>query len=155
MQVPILGVYKNCSTGSDIVLWLTGALGPMTLSYAEKIGQDLVDYGFLRLIGTVGKAFANSSVFNYQWTKKSYALAKGDKTIKRTDTLITQAKEVPYVGEMIGQWIGSGAIEGESPKDRLKREAMQSENTYKESVFKADRLRCRLEEMMVCFYGIN
>jgi hypothetical protein len=121
----------------------------MSLPYAEKIGQDLVDLGFLRLIGTVGKAFANSSVFNYQWTKKSYALVKGDNTLKRTDTLLTQAKEVPYVGEMIGQWMGSGAIEGESPKDRLKREANQSENTYKTGVFKADRLRCRLEEMMV------
>jgi hypothetical protein len=121
----------------------------MSLPYAEKIGQDLVDLGFLRLIGTVGKAFANSSVFNYQWTKKSYALVKGDNTLKRTDTLLTQAKEVPYVGEMIGQWMGSGAIEGESPKDRLKREANQSENTYKTGVFKADHLRCRLEEMMV------
>jgi hypothetical protein len=121
----------------------------MTLPYAEKIGQDLVDYGFLRLIGTVGKAFANSTVFNYQWTKKSYALASGHQPLKRTDTLITQAKEVPYVGEMIGQWMGSGAVEGESPRDKLKREAKQSENAYKESVFKADRLRCRLEEMMI------
>jgi len=69
--------------------------------------------------------------------------------LKRTDTLITQAKEVPYVGEMLGQWMGSGAIEGETQKDRLKREAKESENVYKESVFKADRLRCRLEELMV------
>lgn len=147
--MPILGVYKNCSTGADIVNWLTATLGPMTLPYAEKIGQDLVDNGYLRLIGAVGKAFANSSVFNYQWTKKSFATAAGDKSIKRTDTLVAQAKEVPYVGDMIGQWMGSSAIEAESQKDRLKREAKESENAYKECVFNADRLRCRLEELMV------
>ena len=121
----------------------------MTLAYAEKIGQDLTDHGYLRLIGAVGKTFVNSSQFNYQWTKKSFALAKGQTTLKRTDTLVAQAKEVPYVGEMIGQWMGSGAIEGESQKDRLKREAKESETVYKESVFKADALRCRLEELMV------
>jgi len=142
-------VYKNCSTGVDLVNWLTGTLGPMTLSYAEKIGQDLVDNGYLRLIGAVGKSFANSSVFNYQWTKRSLALAGGDVALKRPDTFMNQAKDVPYVGEMIGSWIGSGAIEGESPKDRLKREAKNSENVYKEAVFKADLLRCRLEEAMV------
>ena len=129
--------------------WITATLGPMTLPYAEKIGQDLVDNGYLRLIGAVGKAFANSSVFNYQWTKKSFAAAEGNTSLKRTDTLITQAKEVPYVGEMIGQWMGGGAIEGEDQKSRLKREVKESENTYKEAVFNADRLRCRLEESMV------
>jgi len=121
----------------------------MTLSYAEKIGQDLVDHGYLRLIGTVGKAFANSSVFNYQWTKRSYTLAGGYANLKRSETLTSQSKEVSYVGEMIGQWMGGGAVEGESQKDRLKREAKESENAYKESVFKADALRCRLEELMV------
>lgn len=121
----------------------------MTLSHAEKIGQDLTDHGYLRLIGAVGKTFVNSSQFNYQWTKKTFALAKRDVTLKRTDTLVAQAKEVPYVGDMIGQWMGSGAIEGESQKDRLKREAKESENAYKTSVFKADSLRCKLEELMV------
>lgn len=128
--------------------WITATLGPMTIPYAEKIGQDLVDNGYLRLIGAVGKAFANSSVFNYQWTKKSFATAEGNIN-KRSDTLITQAKEVPYVGEMLGQWMGSGAIEGEDQKGRLKREAKESENAYKECVFNADRLRCQLEELMV------
>ena len=142
-------MYKNCSTGADIVNWLIATLGPMTLPYAEKIGQDLVDHGYLRLIGAVGRAFANSTVFNYQWTKKSFAAAAGDTSIKRSDTLITQAKEVSYVGDMLGQWMGSGAVEGETQKGRLKREATESENVYKECVFAADRLRCRLEELMV------
>lgn len=155
IKVAILGVYKNCSTGADIVNWLVSTLGPMNVSYAERIGQDLVDVGYLRLVGAVGKAFANSSVFNYQWTKKSYALISGDISVKRTDSLIGQAKDVPYVGEMIGQWIGSGAVEGETPKDRLKREVKESENTYKECVFKADRTRCRLEEVMVSLWIVT
>ena len=149
--MPILGTYKNCSTGADIVNWLSSALGPMTLQYAEKIGQDLVDNGYLRLIGTVGRAFANSSVFNYQWTKKAQNLAGSESTMKRTDTILNQAKDVPYVGDYIGHWMGSGGPEGETPKERLKREAKGSENAYKESVFKADKLRCLLEESMVVF----
>lgn len=120
----------------------------MTIPYAEKIGQDLVDHAYLRLIGAVGKAFANSSVFNYQFTKKTFAAAAGDTSLRRTDTLIGQAKDVPYVGEMLGQWMG-GAVEGEGQRDRLKREVKESENAYKESIFVADRLRCRLEELMV------
>jgi len=131
------------------VNWLSNTLGPITLAYAEKIGQDLVDHGYLRLVGTMGKSFANSSVLNYQWTKRSLALATNDSTLKRNDTLANQAKEVPYVGEMIGQWMGGGGVEGESQKDRLKREAKESEDVYKEAIFKADRTRCRLEEIMV------
>jgi hypothetical protein len=112
----------------------------MTFAYAEKIGQDLVDNGYLRLIGAVGKAFANSSVFNYQFTKKAFAAAGG----------YMQAKEASYVGEMLGQWMGgAGAGEGETQRERLKREVKESENAYKESIFVADRLRCRLEELMV------
>ena len=130
----------------------------MTLSYAEKIGQDLVDNGYLRLIGAVGKAFANSSVFNYQFTKKAFATAGGDMTqARRTDTLIGQAKDVPYVGEYLGQWMGSGigSGEGEGQRERLKKEVKESESAYKESVFVADRLRCRLEELMVIFtFGV-
>jgi hypothetical protein len=124
----------------------------MTLSYAEKIGQDLVDNGYLRLIGAVGKAFANSSVFNYQITKKSFAVAGVDTGVKRSETFMSQAKEVPYVGDYLGSWMGSGAIEGETPRDRLKREAKHSEKVYKEAVFKADLLRCRLEEAMVVYF---
>jgi hypothetical protein len=60
-----------------------------------------------------------------------------------------QAKDVPYVGEMLGSWMGTGAVEGETQLARLKREVKESEGSYKESVFVADRLRCRLEELMV------
>lgn len=122
----------------------------MTLPYAEKIGQDLGDQGYFRLIGAVGRTFTNSSVFNYQFTKKAFAAAGGDNApIRRTDTLIGQAKDVPYVGEMLGSWMGTGAVEGETQMARLKREVKESEGSYKESVFVADRLRCRLEELMV------
>jgi hypothetical protein len=122
----------------------------MTLPYAEKIGQDLVDQGYFRLIGAVGRTFTNSSVFNYQFSKKAFAAVGGDKApLRRTDTLMEQAKDVPYVGEMLGSWIGSGGPEGETQMARLKREVKESEGAYKESVFVADRLRCRLEELMV------
>ncbi|RSL94182.1 hypothetical protein CEP52_012802 [Fusarium oligoseptatum] len=60
-KVPILGTYLNTSSGSDIVEYLQRSMGNISVAYAERIGQDLIANGFLRLIGNVGNNFANSS----------------------------------------------------------------------------------------------
>ena len=60
-KVPILGTYTNVSTGADITDYVQRNMGANSMSYAERIGQDLVDRGFLRLVGNVGSNFANSS----------------------------------------------------------------------------------------------
>ncbi len=46
-------------------------LGSTSVSYAERIGQDLVTHGFLRLIGNVGNTFANSSKLFYRVATES------------------------------------------------------------------------------------
>ena len=73
-KVPILGTYTNVSTGADITDYVQRKLGATTVSYAERIGQDLVDRGFLRLVGSVGSSFANSSKMNYQWRPKVFQM---------------------------------------------------------------------------------
>jgi hypothetical protein len=74
VKVPILGIYQNCSNGADITEYIQKHLGATSVSYAERIGQDIVNHGFLRLVGNVGNAFANSSRMNYQWKTKAFQL---------------------------------------------------------------------------------
>src|ERR1700761_5352924 len=70
VKVPILGTYQNVSTGADITEYIQLHMGAGNLVHAEKIGQDIIDNGFLRLVGNVGNTFANSSRMNYQWRTK-------------------------------------------------------------------------------------
>ena len=57
-KVPILGTYENVTTGAEIVEYVQRHMGGTTVAYAEKIGQDLINNGFLRLIGNmeIGRA---------------------------------------------------------------------------------------------------
>jgi hypothetical protein len=49
-KVPILGTYHNVSTGADITDYIQKHMGGTSVSYAERIGQDMVGHGFLRLV---------------------------------------------------------------------------------------------------------
>src|ERR1700753_3366961 len=49
-KVPILGTYQNVTTGAEIVEYIQKHMGGSSVSLAEKIGQDLINNGFLRLI---------------------------------------------------------------------------------------------------------
>ncbi|CRK33728.1 hypothetical protein BN1708_019294, partial [Verticillium longisporum] len=86
-KVPIMGTYQNTSPGTDIVEYLQRNMGTTSISYAERIGQDLISNGFLRLIGNVGNSFANSSKMMYQWKTKAFQMAgvpENKKTLGRT-----------------------------------------------------------------------
>lgn len=164
-KVPILGVYQNVSTGSDIVDFITKNLNASSISYAERIGQDLVDKGFLRLVGNVGSTFANSSRMNYQWRPKCFELSGvPDKRkpltrtgtgngILRTGTISSDIFENPNVGamqEMLAGWNPlNNAHPNETPIEKLKREARESDDRYKAAVRKLDLMRCQLEEVMM------
>jgi hypothetical protein len=67
VKVPILGTYQNCTGGTEITDYIQKHMGAGSVGYAEKIGQDLVDRGFLRLVGNVGSTFANSSRNECRW----------------------------------------------------------------------------------------
>lgn len=156
-KVPILGVYQNVSIGSDIVEYIQKHMGATSVSYAERIGQDLIAHGFLRLVGSVGSTFANSSKMNYQWRTKVFQLTgipEKKKPLDRVSSIgsTTDSIDSPIgaMGEMLSGWNPlSNAHPNETPADRLRRESSEADERYKAGVRKLDLLRCNLEEAMI------
>ncbi|RGP60714.1 rho-gtpase-activating 8 [Fusarium longipes] len=153
-KVPILGTYLNTSSGSDIVEYLQRSMGNINVAYAERIGQDLVNNGFLRLIGNVGSTFANSSKMFYQWQSKAFTMAgiPEKKSINRTFSLASTGSEgaespVGTVSEYLANWkVLNNSHPNETPSQRMQREAREADEKYREGVRKLDELRCELEE---------
>lgn len=154
-KVPILGTYINTSSGSDIVEYLQLNMAGTSVSYAERIGQDLISAGFLRLIGNVGSSFVNSSKMSYQWRPKAFKLADVPEKklpVSRTFSLPTSdsSSDSPVVGtinEYLSGWnVLNNQHPNETPADRLRREARESDDKYKVGVLKLDEMRCEMEE---------
>lgn len=157
-KVPILGTYQNTSAGSDIVEYLQKNMNTTSVSYAERIGQDLVSHGFLRLVGNVGNTFANSSKMFYQWRPKAFQMSGvPDKkaVLGRTFSLTAagvdpNSVDSPVIGtvnEYLEKWNVLGtAHPNETPSERMRREAREADERYKTGVRKLDELRCELEE---------
>ncbi|KAF2142069.1 uncharacterized protein K452DRAFT_287269 [Aplosporella prunicola CBS 121167] len=157
-KLPIIGTYQNVSTGADITEYIQKHMGATTVGYAEKIGQDLVGNGFLRLLGTVGNNFANSSKMNYQWRPKVFRLTgipekkKPLERISSTMSSDSMTADTPSsaVSEYLSGWNPlNNPRPNETPSDKLRREAREADERYKASVKKLDALRCNLEEAMV------
>jgi hypothetical protein len=155
LKVPILGTYQNISSGADITEYIQKNMQADNVSYAEKVGQDLVHYGFLRLVGNVGSTFANSSKMSYQWRPKVFkitGLPEKKLPLGRAGTLGIDSADFPVgaVGEILSGWNPlNNPFPNETPAERLRREARESDERYKASVRKLDSLRCNLEEAMV------
>lgn len=163
VKVPILGVYQNVSTGSDITEYIREHMNAASVSYAERIGQDLVSNGFLRLVGNVGSTFANSSKMNYQWRPKVFQLTGVPEKKKPLERVSSNASapgsgDSPVVGSMgdiltttlNSQWNPlNNPYPNETIGDRLRRESREADEKYKASVRRLDELRCQLEEKMV------
>ncbi|EOA80813.1 Rho-GTPase-activating protein 8 [Exserohilum turcicum] len=161
VKVPILGTYQNCSTGADITEYIQKHMNATTVSYAERIGQDLVTHGFLRLVGNVGNTFANSSRMNYQWKTKAFqvtGLPEKKQPMARSSTTMSNSSAdsiavdspVGTVQEYLQGWNPlNNQYPNETPAERLRREAREADERYKASVKKLDSLRCNLEEAMV------
>lgn len=157
-KVPILGTYQNVSTGADITAYIQLHMNGSSMSYSERIGQDLIDHGFLRLVGNVGRTFANSSRMHYQWRPKVFRItgyAERRNSPDRTSTgspsdlAFTDNPTVGAVTDLIAGWNPlNNSYPSESPSDKLRREAKESDQRYKAAVFKLDALRCNLEEAM-------
>jgi hypothetical protein len=155
-KVPILGTYTNTTAGSDIVEYLQRNMNISSVSYAERIGQDLITNGLLRLIGNVGNTFANSSRMFYQWRPKAFQLAgvpDKKQPLNRTFSMASagsDGSESPVVGtvsEYLANWnVLSNNHPNETPAQRLHREAKESDDRYKAGIRKLDELRCDLEE---------
>ncbi|KAI2643656.1 hypothetical protein GGS21DRAFT_497518 [Xylaria nigripes] len=156
-KVPILGVYQNTSCGSDIVEYLQRDMGTTSVSYSERIGQDLVANGFLRLVGNVGNNFANSSKLFYQWRPKAFqmsGLPQKKVATSRTFSMPTSdnGTDSPVVGAVSEYLSGWNVLNNQHPNEtqpeRMRREAKEADEKYRASVQKLDELRCDLEEAM-------
>lgn len=157
-KVPIVGTYLNTSTGAEIVEYTQKYMNATSVSYAERIGQDLVDKGFLRLVGNMGSTFANSSRMNYQWRSKVFQITgipEKKKPLARVMSAgsVDSSSESPTisaVSEMLAGWNPlNNQHANETPSEKLHREARESDERYKAAVRKLDQLRCRLEEEIV------
>ncbi|KAI1261252.1 hypothetical protein F5Y18DRAFT_402332 [Xylariaceae sp. FL1019] len=151
-KVPILGTYLNTSCGSDIVEYLQRHMGSTSVSYAERIGQDLVANGFLRLVGNVGNNFANSSKLFYQWRPKAFqmsGLPEKKAAMSRTFSMPSgsdDGSDSPITGYLANWNILNNQYPNETPPERLRREGREADEKYKTGVRKLDELRCDLEE---------
>ncbi|CAI6100495.1 unnamed protein product [Clonostachys chloroleuca] len=152
-KVAILGTYQNVSTGSEIVEYLQRHMNSSSVSYSERIGQDLVSNGFLRLVGNVGSVFANSSRMHYQWRPKAFQMGglPEKKPLNRTFSMPSTGSEAGdsptafgSVGEYLSNW--NNRNPDETPRQRLQREVTEADNKYKAGVRRLDELRCDLEE---------
>lgn len=157
-KVPILGTYQNTSTGADIVEYLQRKLQASSISFAESMGQELVDSGYLRLIGNMGNTFANSSRMNYQWRPKAFQISgipEKKKPLLRVSTLASTDSPIDgpsmnAVSEIISTWNPlNNPYPNETPAEKLRREARESDERYKAAVQKLDLFRCKLEEEII------
>lgn len=160
LKVPIVGTYLNVSTGVDIVEYIQKNMKASSVSYAERIGQDLINQGFLRLVGNIGSTFANSSKMNYQWRPKVFqitGLPEKKKPPSRVSSMGAQAAEsalesptVGSVAEVLQGWNPlNNQHPNETPAEKLRREAREADDKYKAAVKRLDLLRCNLEEVMM------
>lgn len=157
-KVPVLGTYQNVTTGAEIVDYIQRNMGGTSVAYAERIGQDLVSAGFLRLVGNVGNTFANSSRMNYQWRPKAFkvtGIPEKKQGLGRSSTAasgdsLLDNPNIGAVSEYLQNWNPlNNAHPNETPAEKLRREATESDEKYKAAVKKLDSLRCSLEEAIV------
>ncbi|KAJ5558744.1 hypothetical protein N7461_002716 [Penicillium sp. DV-2018c] len=158
-KVPIIGTYLNVSTGADIAQYIQTYMEAENLAQVEKIGQDMVDNGLLRLVGNMGNVFANSSRMNYQWRTKVFQLT-GIPEKKKPLMRVTSAASsedgynsdspIASVSEMLSGWNPlNNPHPNETPSEKLRREALEADERYKVAVRKLDQIRCRLEEEVI------
>ncbi|KKA26060.1 hypothetical protein TD95_000318 [Thielaviopsis punctulata] len=161
-KVAILGTYQNTTAGSDIVEYMREHMNTTSVSHAERVGQDLVTHGFLRLIGNVGNTFANSSKLFYQWRSKAFQVAgipEKKQPLIRAFSMPTSGSEdgvgspvVGAVSEYLAGWsLIGGSNSGETSAQRMRREARESDEKYKAAVRRLDELRCELEEAITAY----
>ena len=157
-KVPILGTYQNVSTGSEIVEYIQKHMKATSVSYAERVGQDLVANGFLRLIGSVGNTFANSSKMKYQWRPRVFQITGIPERKKPLDRVTSsgsalennESPTIGSVGDMLSGWNPlNNPYPNETPVEKLRRESAESDERYKFGVRRLDLLRCNLEEAMI------
>jgi hypothetical protein len=92
---------------------------------------------------------------NYQWRTKVFQITGIPEKKKQLDRVLSLGtgdidSPVNTVSEYLSGWNPlNNPYPNETPSERLKREARESDERYKSAVRKLDGLRCNLEEAMV------
>lgn len=157
-KVPILGTYRHVLTGLAITQWLLDNIPDFNIAKAEKFGQDLINNGFIRLIGTMLtlKNFINSLQFYYQWKPVVFEItgAAIDKPSEQTglsrDQLIRALQFTEYFEDM-KQAMGVGLVDytDRSQLARLMAEVKLYDANYFNQVCELDKVRCEFEELVM------
>lgn len=148
-RVPILGTYKNTSTGEDIAIWLQHNLPQCKDSpaMADVVGQQLIQpYNILRLIGQRGNKFTASSNAYYQWR-----VVGDDDTSSIASSSTTEATYAALGGFMEKITTAPPLINPsttEEPHKKSRREAEKADQAYRSAVLKLDQMRMAIEEAM-------
>ncbi|RLV90186.1 Rho-GTPase-activating protein RGD2 [Spathaspora sp. JA1] len=164
-KVAILGTYNNVSTGSSIIQWLIDNLPQFNrnLEKAEKFGSELINNGFIRLIGTMtsGKGFINSSQFYYQWKPLTFELTKLNQLQMTEDptnsgTKMEGSTSGPgafqeYFVDMKEAMGVVGSVDYSDPAQlaKLIKEVDQLDSQYYSCVVELDKIRCEYEELIM------
>lgn len=164
-KVPILGTYQNVSTGAAITQWTWENLPDYkgNVAKAEKFGQDLVDNGFIRLIGTMSanKNFINSSQFYYQWkplvfeiTKLSeYDISASPENAKYNPSTASSGKsnQFAYYFEDVKQAMGIDTVDykDKSQFGKVLKDVDSLDTQYFQHTKELDRMRCEFEEIIM------
>lgn len=149
VKISILGTYENVTTGSNITEWLQKNVeGSQSTSTSERIGQELIDAGFLRLVGQVGSKFANSSVMQYQWRPRSFEFAGLGHRSSALDSF--SAATESWSETVTGYWRRTGNKEEDyENREKLAREVRELDQKYRKNVAILDNVRCEVEELIV------
>ena len=152
-KVPILGTYQDVSTGSSITQWILDNVPEVEkkLDKAEKFGQDLIKYDFIKVVGSMGKSFINSSQFFYQWRQNAFDVAQiipngsdgGNNSFSKSFTTFN----FDDVKEAIG--VSGVDYSDKSQYPKLLNDVKSLDTLYFEKVRKLDALRCEFEELVM------
>lgn len=156
-KVAILGTYHNVSTGSGITQWLLDNYkSEFNIEKAEDFGQDLINQGFIRLIGSMNKNFINSSQFFYQWKPLAFDLAgvasgqgtadslKQEGAAGSSDTANGLSNYLEDMKLAIG--VNTVDFNDRSQLSKLIKEVNLLDSQYFQSTLDLDQLRCKYEE---------
>lgn len=164
-KVAILGTYHNVSTGSKITQWVLDNMEDYkgSIDRAEQFGQDLLDNGFIRLIGSMGanKNFINSSQFFYQWkpvvfdiTKLSeFDLTQSKKSANYDPigALSSRSNHFSDYFDDVKQAMGVTSVDynDKSQYAKLVKEVDSLDLQYFQTTKELDKIRCSFEEIVM------
>lgn len=165
-KVPILGTYNNVSTGATITQWLLDNLPQVkgNIVMAESFGQDLINNGFIRLIGSMssGKNFINSSQFFYQWKPLAFEITSLPLDRNQTDESASDQtgannnitnKSIHFTDyfEDMKQAMGVNSIDynDKTQLSKLINDVNILDTQYFSSTVELDKIRCEFEETVM------